>query len=253
MNCSEIISSLGFHCKELADGALRLWSPFTYGRDGQVIALYVEPTNSGYLISDNAESFMHASAMGATLSKSRMQAIRSIAGANAEVTKGGEIVASASDATLGSAVVGVLNAALAVSHYERQWVPRSPTAFSEAVGRVLESIAPDRLKRNVIITGASGHEMRIPFAVTKGLETTYIQPVAYGDGAVDWSHVYRGLGKMLDLKNAGIAEHSRTIIVEDVPDDEDIDKSVTLLSNAASVVYFSKIRPWAEQKFGIAA
>lgn len=253
MNCAQIVSSLGFQCKELADGSLRLWSPFTYGRDGHVIALYIEPTSNGYLISDNAESFMHASSMGAALSKSRIAAIRSVAGADAEVTASGEIIASASESTIGTAVIGALNAALAISHYERQWVPRSPTAFSDAVGRVLDSIAGERLRRNVAVTGSSGHEMRIPFVVQNGPDMTYIQPVAYGESAVDWSHVYRGLGKMLDLKNAGMPEASRAIVVEDVPGDDEIDNSVTLLSNAASVVYFSKFRHWAQNRFGVAA
>jgi hypothetical protein len=229
---------------------MRLWSPFTYGNDGQIVSLYVEPTGDGFLVTDNAQSFMHAASMGVSVSKNRLSMIRNVAGPDTMVTKSGEILASASIGTLGAALVGVLNAAVAVGNFETVWVPRSQTAFTDSVGAMLESVVGNRLKKNVKVAGASGHQMEFPFAVSATRGMTYIQPVAYGDGRVDWSFVYRGLGKMLDLKNADTMESERAIILEDQPDDE-LGKAITLLSNSAKVIPYSKAKQWAQVEFGI--
>jgi hypothetical protein len=252
MNCADLISSLGFSCKQLSGGAIRLWSPFTYGRDGQLVSLFVEPTNGGFLVSDNAQSFMHAVTMGVDVTKSRLEMIRAaISDQTISVSKSGEITAVAHPESLGSAIVGVLNAALTVSAFESTWMPRSQATFERSVGVMLESILGTRLKTKVKVTGASGHQMEFPFAVDAAGNTTYIQTVAYGHGRVDWSLVYRGLGKMLDLKNADPGFSERAIILEDSPDEE-LAKAATLLSNSAKVVPFSRAKAWAQTEFGIA-
>jgi hypothetical protein len=255
MNCADVIASLGFRCKSLENGAIRVWSPFTYGHDGELVALYVEPSPSGFIVTDNAQSLMHAASMGANITKSRLAAIQRCARADVIVSEGGEIRAQATVSTLSQAIVNVLNAALAVSHSEVGWLPRpASSAFTDAVGEALQSVVGDRLKRNITVVGASGHQIEIPFVVEsearKLSERTYIQPVAYGaDERLDWDNVYRGLGKMLDLKNAGAEEHSRSVILEDATPDEEIAKAATLLTVCASVVYFSKIHQWASRRF----
>jgi hypothetical protein len=94
------------------------------------------------------------------------------------------------------------------------------------------------------VTGASGHQIQIPFVIKANSHSTYIQPVAYGPERVEWKNVYRGLGVMLDLKNAGAQDASRAIVIEDSEEDLEIKKAVTLLSIAANVIYFSKLRQW---------
>lgn len=250
MNCEELIGKLGFRCRPLGEGAYRLWSPFTYGNDGELVGLYVEPAGDGYLVTDNAASFMHAASMGANLTKVRVNAIRRLAGDAVIVSEGGEIRAHVREDQLPDAIANVLNVAMAVSHYESAWLPRAASAaFSDAVGQVLAEALGDRLKRNVKVTGASGHQIEIPFVVESGSERTYIQPVAYGDDRVEWDYVYRGLGKMLDLKNAGADDAARTIVIDDARPDEELAKAITLLAVAATVVNFSRLRTWAERTF----
>ena len=95
MNCSNVLRDMGFECKQLSDKMLRVWSPFTYGIDGEVIGFYVEQTNAGYRVTDGAQALRHAESVGIELNKKRLEVLRSIAGGSANISSGGEISASA--------------------------------------------------------------------------------------------------------------------------------------------------------------
>ena len=249
MNCSDIIGDLGFRCKTINEELIRVWTPFTYGNDGEVVALYVEKENDKFRVTDNAASLMHAASLGVNLSARRMERLRGIWGSDVTVSDGGEISRLVNADALKEGVAAVINASMTVSHHESSWLPKSrAVSFNEEVGRVLaEAVGEAMLKRNVVVPGASGHQIEIPFVIEKDDRQTFIQPVAYGDENVDWDNVYRGLGKMIDLKNAGAVDESRAVVIEDrVPDDE-INNAITLLTIACTVVYFSKLTPWAKR------
>lgn len=126
MNCTEVMANMGFECAELSEKMLRVWSPFTYGNDGEVIGFYVERVGPDkYRVTDGAASLRHAASMGIGLNRKRIEALRAIAGPDANVSDGGEISAAASELGLTDAIAAVLNAALAVSHLEFGWRPRT--------------------------------------------------------------------------------------------------------------------------------
>jgi hypothetical protein len=247
MNCQNLIAQLGFRCREIGEGALRVWSPFTYGKDGQRIGLYVEQTPQGYLVTDNAESFMHASNMGANLTPARFNAVRNAVGHSVQISAGGVISAFVSEEKLPLALADVLNASLAVSHYEYAWTPRSKSeSFTAAVSDVLERAVGNRIRRNVQVIGASGHQLELPLAIALADQLVYIQPIATNqDNKVDWKSVYAGYGRMTDLKGAGAADTARVIVLEDASNEDEFAKAATLLSHSASVVPFKNLREWA--------
>src|SRR5690242_5296169 len=193
MKCSEVLGNLGFECATVGANTLRVWSPFTYGDDGEQVGVYVEQLASGYRVSDNAEAVMHASSMGINISRRRLGALRSIAGSNVTIADGGEITSVADANGIPDAVASVLNAALGVSHLESLWRPRTRNAseFVRRVGTVLEdSLGASRIRKNVAVVGASGHQIEIPFVIA-ATPDIYVQPVAYGDDKVEWDNVYR--------------------------------------------------------------
>lgn len=247
MNCHDLINDLGFRCKNISEDLIRVWTPFTYGNDGEVVAFYVEKDADKYRVTDNAASLMHAASLGVNLTPNRISKLRRLWGDEVTVSDGGEIAKVVNAENLKEAVASVINASMIVSHHETSWLPRSRAiSFNEEVGRVLsETVGESLLRRNVLVPGASGHQIEIPFVIERETAQTYIQPVAYGDGNVDWDNVYRGLGKMLDLKNAGADDAARTVVIDDSEPDEEIGKAITLLTIACSVVYFSKLAPWA--------
>lgn len=250
MNCQSVISSMGFVCREVGGDALRVWSPFTYGHDGERIGLYVEKAGSGYRVTDNCEALMHASYMGINLTQGRMNAIRKAAGVGAQVSEGGEITANVSEEMLGSGVAAVLNATMAVSHFETQWQPRwHQESFTKSVETVLEAVLGEMVLKNVTVTGASGHQLELPLAVRSGRVLTYVQPISATDEKkVDWNNVYAGWGRMTDIKNANLEDVARLVVLEEAANDPEMKRAVVLLSDSAAVVNFSKLPQWAAQR-----
>lgn len=256
MNCTSVISEMGFTCREIGGDTLRIWSPFTYGNDGDVIALYVEKTPQGYRVTDNCESFMHASAMGISLTPAKLDAVRRASTHPDCVTSGGEIVAYVEDKDVGIGVARVLNASLAVSHFESAWKPRIKSdTFTKTVGNVLEESLGSRLLRNVTVTGASGHQLELPLAVQSGKRVLYLQPISTNaENRIDWKSIYAGFGRMADLKQAGIEPGSRIVILEEASDPSEMKSALTMLNDSANVVQFRALKSWAdEQRDRIAA
>lgn len=247
MNCQSLLSSMGFECMSLDADTLRIWSPFSYGTDGEHVGVYVEKRGNRVHVTDNAESLMHASAMGINLTDRRLEALRRVAG-TVDVSRGGVISTTVDDSSAHEGVVAVLNAAMAAGHFETAWAPRIKSeSFANAVAEILEAELGDRLLRDVHVTGASGHQLELPFAIQAKSELIYLQPVAADADHVNWNNVYSSFGKMTDLKNAGAATHTRVVVMEGVPVDEEMPKAISLLATSAKVVAFPMLRDWVRR------
>lgn len=245
MNCINLLENLGYSCAPRQNGALRLWSPFTFD-DGEHLALFLEPGTDGqWLVTDHADTLMHASAYGAKITRSRLDRVRAQFG-ETQITEGGAISAIATTETLPNIVTSVLNTVIAISHIEESWRPRArEQRFISEVGKVLEAVVGKRLERNVTVAGVSGHQIEFPFAVAdQEGGRQYIQPVAYGDERIDWANVYKAHGKMFDLKNAGAENSQRIVVMEDMPGDTEVGKAITLLSYTATVLPFTHREQW---------
>lgn len=179
------------------------------------------------------------------LSKPRIAGLRAMIGAVANLSKRGEIVATAHESSLTEAIAAVLNAALAVSHLEFKWQPRELSeTFTAEVGDILLRSLWSRVTKNVSILGASGDHIEIPFAIRSQRFETYVQPVAYGDGRVDGNDVYRGFEKMMESPNVGAEDAQRIIVVDNSEAQEDLARSVTFLGACANVVRFNRLEEW---------
>lgn len=247
MNCQSLLSDIGFECMSLDAETLRVWSPFSYGSDGEHVGVYVEKRGNRVHVTDNAEALMHASAMGIKITDSRVDAVRRAASA-VNISRGGVISTTVDDSEVHEGVVAVLNAALAVGHFETAWAPRvRAESFAKIVGDILEAELGGRLLRDVQVTGASGHQLELPFAIQSKAELIYLQPVAADDDRVNWNNVYSGFGKMTDLKNAGAESGARVVVLEDAPGDPEMSKAISLLAMSATVVQFPKLRQWVQR------
>lgn len=245
MNCTNLLENLGYTCAPRQNGALRLWSPFTFD-DGEHLGLFLEPSDNGqWLVTDHADTLMHASALGAKLTQSKLNKIRAQF-TDVKISEGGALIAVTGQDNLARTVTDVLNVAIAISHAEEGWRPKTrEQKFIATVGQELDAVAGKKLLRGVSVRGVSGHQMEFPFAIDDAsVGRQFIQPVAYGDERVDWGNVYKASGKMFDLKSAGAEDGQRIVIVEDDPDDEELGKAVTLLSYTAKVLLFSHRDLW---------
>jgi hypothetical protein len=186
MNCTNLLENLGYACAPRAGGALRLWSPFTFD-DGEHLAVFLEPGIDGqWLITDHADTLMHASAHGARITPQRLDRIRQKSAA-VTISEGGVLSTIATPEALPNAITAVLNTAIAISHAEAAWRPKThEQRFLASVGKELEAVAGKHLQRGVSVNGASGHQIEFPFAIdTAEARRQFIQPVAYGDERMD--------------------------------------------------------------------
>jgi hypothetical protein len=245
MICANLLQNFGYDCAPRPDGALRIWAPFTFD-DGEHLGVYVEPNGDGqWLVTDHADTLMHASAQGAELKSSRINLLRKKFNA-VDLSKGGEISIVSSEEDLPAAVTAVLNMAISITHLEDSWRPQVyEEKFISTVGKELESVVGNKLHRKAIVTGVSGHQIEFPFAIDDpDAGRQYIQPVAYGNDHVAWANVYKTHGKMSDIKSAGAEDKQRIVIIEDALSDAEIGKAITLLSLAATVLLYSHRAQW---------
>jgi hypothetical protein len=255
MNCSTLISSLGFECRPLGEGALRIWSPFTYGQDGECVGLYVEDQGATFRVTDNAEAVCHAMSMGVSLSKARMEALRKAIPADVQLSPGGSMYMTVREPELPSAIASVLSASMAVGHFEAQWAPRMRGAqFTSRVAELLVPAFGGALNRDVQVLGASGHQLELPFLLLLKTRPTYIQTVSSDEESIDWNNVYAGFGKMMDLRNAGAETSQRIVVLDDeaIPQDE-LSKAVSVLQESSTVVPFSSLPAWVAKSKMLAA
>nr|MBO2512064.1 hypothetical protein [Gammaproteobacteria bacterium] len=240
MNCALIGAQLGFKCKPVAEGLFYLESPLTLPFDGNLIGAYIQDLGNGHVrISDNADTLFVAMTHGVkpTAERGRKMA-ELVAASGLELSDQGEIFKACPEAQLGFYLARFIEAAEHVGFACNKMRPSPTSRFDQVVGAALKAAFPGKLKTDYKIIGASGHQLTLPFALeSESGQTTLIQTVSTKDGKVDWSLVYRAVGKMLDIKNAH-EDTARRVILEP-GDEEDNRRAATALADAASVIIYT--------------
>jgi hypothetical protein len=240
MNCTLIGAQLGFKCKPVADGLFYLESPLTLPFDGNLIGAYIQDIGNGHVrISDNADTLFVAMTHGVkpTAERGRKMA-ELVASSGMELSDQGEIFKACPESQLGFYLARFIEAAEYVGFACNKMRPSPMSRFDQVVGSALKKAYPKNLKTDYKIIGASGHQLTLPFAIeVEGGKTALIQTVSNKDGKVDWSLVYRAVGKMLDIKNAH-EDTARHVILEP-GDEDDSRKAATALADAASVIIYA--------------
>ncbi|MCJ1952721.1 DUF1828 domain-containing protein [Pseudomonas aeruginosa] len=190
-------------------------------------------------ISDNADTLFVAMTHGVkpTAEKGRKLADL-VASSGLELSDSGEIFKACPEDQLGFYLARFIEAAEHVGFACNKMRPSPVSRFDQVVGNALKAAFPKALKTDFKIIGASGHQLTLPFAIeSSGGQPTLIQTVSTKDGKIDWSLVYRAVGKMLDIKNAHGGSLRRVIL--EPGDEEDNRKAATALADAASVIIYT--------------
>ena len=240
MNCTLIGSQLGFKCKPVADGVVYLQSPLALAFDGLLIGAYVQELGSGRVrISDNADTLFTAMTHGVkpTADKGRRLAAL-VADRGLELSDDGEIFKICSEEQAGYFLARFIEAAEHVGYACGAMRPSPVSRFDQVIESALKGAYRQRLKTDFRIVGASGHQLTLPFAIESNDQPlTLIQTVPTKDGKVDWSLVYRAVGKLLDIKNAQLGTRRQVIL--EAGDEEENRKAATALADAASVIVYT--------------
>lgn len=240
MNCTLISSRLGFKCKPVTDDVFYIESPLTLAFDGNLIGAYVQNLGNGNVrISDNADTLFAAITHGVkpTAAKGRKMA-ELVEMSGLELSDDGEIFKSCSEDQLAYYLARFIEAAEHVGFACNKLRPSPISRFDRVVETALRSAYAGDLKTDFHIVGASGHQLTLPFAITgPDRDTTLIQTIPTKNGKVDWSLVYRAVGKMLDIKNAHGDTHRKVVL--EPGDEDDNRKAATALADAAEVVIYT--------------
>lgn len=240
MNCTLIGTQLGFNCRPVADGLFYLESPLSLPFDGNLIGAYIQEMGNGQVrISDNADTLFAAMTHGVKPNAEKGRKLADLVAASGlELSDRGEIFKACPESQLGFYLARFMEAAEHVGFACNKMRPAPASRFDQVIGSALKAAYAMKLKTDFKITGASGHQLTLPFVIEaeKG-PATLIQTIAAKDGKVDWSLVYRAVGKMLDIKNAH-ADSKRRVILEPGDDDENR-RAATALADAATVVIYT--------------
>lgn len=240
MNCTMISSQLGFKCKPVTDDVYYLESPLTLPFDGNLIGAYVQSLGGGKVrISDNADILFAAMTHGVkpTADKGRRLA-ELVSMRGLELSDDGEIFKTCQEDQLAFYLARFIEAASHVGFACDKLRPTPISRFDQIIERALKTAYPSRLRTDFRVVGASGHQLILPFALEQeGQEPVLIQTVSSKNGKVDWSTVYRSVGKMLDIKNAHAGSNRRVIL--ELCDADENRKAATALADAAEVFFYT--------------
>ncbi|WP_462382241.1 DUF1828 domain-containing protein [Pseudomonas sp. Marseille-QA0892] len=240
MNCVELGNALALTCVPVNDGLVYMESHVTVPYDGNLIGAYVEDIGRGRVrISDNADTLFHAMTVGIQPTAARGRRLATIAADNhVQLSDDGELFVACDEQDAPFYLTQMIDAAAAISYACGQWQAAGESRFERIVSTALKQAFPGKVKRNFTLTGASGHQLKFPFAL--GVDTADVQVVQTISATADaphWPSVYQALGKMIDIKNA-IPGIRRTVVLEQAQANE-ISKAASALAECASVVIFS--------------
>src|SRR5690606_27134152 len=110
--------------------------------------------------------------------------------------------------------------------------------FQRRVGGLLSKRYKDRMRRDFLLSGASGHQLSFPFVLNPGAEDQMvIQTISAGSvGRPNWASIYGTVGKMGDLKNSG-DRTKRTVILQR-GEEESTQQAMVALAETASIIVF---------------
>ncbi|MBL7231652.1 MULTISPECIES: DUF1828 domain-containing protein [Pseudomonas] len=208
--------------------------------DGNLIGAYVQDIGRGRVrISDNADTLFHAMTVGIQPTAARGRKLAAIAMENhVQLSDDGEIFVACDQAEAPFYLTQIIDAATAISHHCGQWEASGESRFESLISAALRKTFPGKVKRNYSITGASGHQLKFPFAIdVDKAEIQVVQTISAVGGTPYWPSVYQALGKMIDIKNA-IPGIRRTVIFEEAAANE-IAKASAALAECASVLIYT--------------
>ncbi len=230
MNISNILST-GYDVHPF-DNGLQIITPLTFSGDGEHISVYAKQVEKKWRLSDGGNAAMHTAAMGIKLTSGRMQQVASIM-PNVKVHNW--MLESITDEIhFAQSIADLMAAQHAVSVMATDWKPvatKANKAIIDAVGETLKSCYGEKVKKDVSITGASGHQFTLPFVVETD-SPMYIDTITG-----HWTSIHYALGRMADLRMLS-PESNRFIVIDEQA--ESYEQAATLLTDYATIIPFSR-------------
>lgn len=247
MNCSGLISTLGFECEEVAaqDGGtvLCIDTPFRFFDDDS-IAIYARQAGAHLHLFDEGESLAHVMSLGFSLrDRRRWTPFRHIAtrfGVN--LTDNGELEIWAREGQASSAFARMISVILGISEWERENIglPADAHWLIQEAELYLRAWKPHvEIVRDVEMCGLSGKSHKFAFEFDGELfDAISPHPAAIG----------AELRKLVDVRNKPVSADARiTVIVDDRRDAAKALQEIAIVGRLATAWPMSKLIGVAEK------
>lgn len=240
MNCADISRQLGFRCRNISDGLTYIQSPLTLSFDGMAIGAFVQDLGRGLVrISDNSDILFTAMTHGIAADQRRAKRFVEIANRSGiSLSENGELHTICSQDQVGFQIARFIEAASRIGDACGDMLDVHIPKFQRKVGRILSKHYKERMRRDFLLVGASGHQLSFPFVLNPGTNRQMvIQTISAGSaGKPNWASIYGTVGKMGDLKNSG-THIKRTVILERGEEESTQQAMVALAETASIIVY----------------
>ncbi len=239
MNCANISPQLGFHCTQVGDGLLYVESPLTLAFDGLHIGAFIQDIGRGLVrITDNADILFTAITHGISPNAKRAKRFGQLAGLSGiTLSDGGELYTTCPAEQAGFHLARFMEAASRIGNACDDLAVTPVSKFERQVGGILSKRFKGGVRRNVLLIGASGHQLSFPFALARAdSHPMVIQTIAANGGKPNWASIYGAVGKMGDLKNSG--DPTRRVVILQTGDPESTQQASIALAETAAVIVF---------------
>ncbi|EAO0387760.1 DUF1828 domain-containing protein [Salmonella enterica subsp. enterica serovar Bovismorbificans] len=247
MMCSTLISQLGFECHPIGE-TMRIISPFTYCDDGEHVGAFVREINGKYLVSDRSDALMNMESRGISLSKKRLDEIRLLLHKEgAELNERGEIIAWATENTVGAVTSDIIRAGILASVLSVDW--HQPVQAEKFESVVIDYLYHTELREMISLRdnvfGMSGHQITVPATIKTNIPK-YIFTSSIKQGG-SWNSAYSLLGKLIDLKSASDSTNNRYVVVDNEAIGDQMQQLSLLFHESSQVLPFSKRELWVKR------
>lgn len=245
--CSTLISQLGFECHPIGE-TMRIISPFTYCDDGEHVGAFVREINGKYLVSDRSDALMNMESRGISLSKKRLDEIRLLLHKEgAELNERGEIIAWATENTVGAVTSDIIRAGILASVLSVDW--HQPVQAEKFESVVIDYLYHTELREMISLRdnvfGMSGHQITVPATIKTNIPK-YIFTSSIKQGG-SWNSAYSLLGKLIDLKSASDSTNNRYVVVDNEAIGDQMQQLSLLFHESSQVLPFSKRELWVKR------
>ena len=237
MNCAQIIENLGFSCQQLGDGVTYISSPYSMGYDPETIGAFVLKKGDGRLyVTDDGNQLFTAQTHGLSMNKSKMVRMSEVLSRyGVSVTETGEVAGWCDESNIRDFLPRYLEASIRLSDEVWEMFSGTPRTFEDKVAELLQDSFQNRLKRDAVFTGASGHQLHFPFVIDFGTPTQkVVQTIATKGEQPKWHLVMQTLGKLVDLK--AVDESTKAFVVL-----EPSHKSETVMQVRSALVDYASV------------
>lgn len=240
MNCADISRQLGFRCRQINDGLTYIQSPLTLSFDGAAIGAFVQDIGRGLVrITDNSDILFTAMTHGIAPDQRRAKKFGDIAKLSGmSLSDNGELHTVCPESEAGFQIARFIEAASRIGDACDDLLVTHVPKFQRKVGSILARRYKEHLRRDFVLSGASGHQLSFPFVLNVGSPNQMvIQTIAAGSaGKPSWASIYGAVGKMGDLRNSG--DHTKRTVILERGEDESTQQAMVALAETASIIVY---------------